>query len=152
MVLSFYQICLDYTYCIFAMHSLTKIMLNCFLINIKNLLKMFNFKYMILNGRRGTQLSPFLLSPVLPTIQHGQQILSTIEGIPVTLPCRASGIPKPSITWSKVNHSSSGTSWNTVRGMTCRVTSGGFSRTVREWDPRGQEVKSVLPWTGFLWG
>ncbi|XP_036128071.1 hemicentin-1 [Molossus molossus] len=38
---------------------------------------------------------------VLPTIQHGQQVLSTIEGIPVTLPCKASGIPKPSITWSK---------------------------------------------------
>ncbi|XP_007935886.1 hemicentin-1 [Orycteropus afer afer] len=38
---------------------------------------------------------------VLPTIQHGQQILSTIEGVPVTLPCKASGIPKPSITWSK---------------------------------------------------
>ncbi|XP_011246353.1 hemicentin-1 isoform X3 [Mus musculus] len=38
---------------------------------------------------------------VLPSIQHGQQILSTIEGVPVTLPCRASGIPKPSITWSK---------------------------------------------------
>ncbi|XP_004706727.1 hemicentin-1 [Echinops telfairi] len=38
---------------------------------------------------------------VLPTIQHGQQILSTIEGIPVNLPCKASGIPKPSIIWSK---------------------------------------------------
>ncbi|XP_077013357.1 hemicentin-1 isoform X4 [Tamandua tetradactyla] len=38
---------------------------------------------------------------VLPTIQHGQQILSTIEGVPITLPCKASGIPKPSITWSK---------------------------------------------------
>ncbi|PNI67325.1 HMCN1 isoform 2 [Pan troglodytes] len=38
---------------------------------------------------------------VLPTIQHGQQILSTIEGIPVTLPCKASGIPKPSVIWSK---------------------------------------------------
>ncbi|VTJ81530.1 Hypothetical predicted protein, partial [Marmota monax] len=38
---------------------------------------------------------------VLPTIQHGQQILSTIEGIPVTLPCKASGIPKPTIIWSK---------------------------------------------------
>nr|XP_055175129.1 hemicentin-1 isoform X2 [Nyctereutes procyonoides] len=38
---------------------------------------------------------------VLPTIQHGQQVLSTIEGIPVTLPCKASGIPKPSIIWSK---------------------------------------------------
>ncbi|KAM4812745.1 hemicentin-1 [Urocitellus parryii] len=38
---------------------------------------------------------------VLPTIQHGQQILSTIEGIPVTLPCKASGIPKPTIVWSK---------------------------------------------------
>ncbi|KAB1258940.1 Hemicentin-1 [Camelus dromedarius] len=38
---------------------------------------------------------------ILPTIQHGQQILSTIEGIPVTLPCKASGIPKPSIVWSK---------------------------------------------------
>ncbi|XP_073903349.1 hemicentin-1 isoform X3 [Castor canadensis] len=38
---------------------------------------------------------------VLPTIQHGQQILSTIEGLPITLPCKASGIPKPSIVWSK---------------------------------------------------
>ncbi|XP_012495412.1 PREDICTED: hemicentin-1-like, partial [Propithecus coquereli] len=38
---------------------------------------------------------------VLPTIQHGQQILSTIEGVPVTLPCKASGVPKPSIVWSK---------------------------------------------------
>uniref|UniRef100_A0A8C6QPP1 Hemicentin-1 n=1 Tax=Nannospalax galili TaxID=1026970 RepID=A0A8C6QPP1_NANGA len=38
---------------------------------------------------------------VLPTIQHGQQVLSTIEGIPITLPCKASGIPKPSIIWSK---------------------------------------------------
>ncbi|XP_019490993.1 PREDICTED: hemicentin-1 [Hipposideros armiger] len=38
---------------------------------------------------------------VVPTIQHGQQVLSTIEGIPVTLPCKASGIPKPSVTWSK---------------------------------------------------
>ncbi|EMP38793.1 Hemicentin-1 [Chelonia mydas] len=38
---------------------------------------------------------------VLPIIQHGQQIFSTIEGIPVTLPCKASGVPKPSIVWSK---------------------------------------------------
>uniref|UniRef100_A0A8C6YM76 Hemicentin 1 n=1 Tax=Nothoprocta perdicaria TaxID=30464 RepID=A0A8C6YM76_NOTPE len=38
---------------------------------------------------------------VLPVIQHGQQIFSTIEGIPVTLPCKASGVPKPSILWSK---------------------------------------------------
>ncbi|XP_075792870.1 hemicentin-1 isoform X2 [Pelodiscus sinensis] len=38
---------------------------------------------------------------VLPVIQHGQQIFSTIEGIPVTLPCKASGVPKPSIIWSK---------------------------------------------------
>ncbi|XP_061490015.1 hemicentin-1 isoform X5 [Rhineura floridana] len=38
---------------------------------------------------------------VLPIIQHGQQIFSTIEGIPVTLPCKSSGVPKPSIVWSK---------------------------------------------------
>lgn len=38
---------------------------------------------------------------VVPTIQHGQQVLSTIEGVPVTLPCRASGIPQPSVIWSK---------------------------------------------------
>uniref|UniRef100_A0A8C9N9E0 Hemicentin-1 n=1 Tax=Serinus canaria TaxID=9135 RepID=A0A8C9N9E0_SERCA len=38
---------------------------------------------------------------VVPVIQHGQQIFSTIEGIPVTLPCKASGVPKPSIVWSK---------------------------------------------------
>uniref|UniRef100_A0A670IF80 Hemicentin 1 n=1 Tax=Podarcis muralis TaxID=64176 RepID=A0A670IF80_PODMU len=39
---------------------------------------------------------------VLPIIQHGQQIFSTIEGIPVTMPCKSSGVPKPSIVWSKV--------------------------------------------------
>ncbi|XP_044528060.1 hemicentin-1 [Gracilinanus agilis] len=38
---------------------------------------------------------------VLPIIQHGQQIFSTIEGVPVSLPCKASGVPKPSIVWSK---------------------------------------------------
>ncbi|XP_038613568.1 hemicentin-1 [Tachyglossus aculeatus] len=38
---------------------------------------------------------------VLPVIQHGQQIFSTIEGVPITLPCKASGVPKPSIAWSK---------------------------------------------------
>ncbi|XP_060630493.2 hemicentin-1 isoform X1 [Anolis sagrei] len=38
---------------------------------------------------------------VIPIIQHGQQIFNTIEGIPVTLPCKASGVPKPNIVWSK---------------------------------------------------
>lgn len=71
--------------------------------SIQNVLKMCNFKHMRLNGRTGAQILNVLHSSVLPTIQHGQQILSTIEGIPVTLPCKASGIPKPSIIWSKVN-------------------------------------------------
>ncbi|KAK9403939.1 Hemicentin-1 [Crotalus adamanteus] len=39
---------------------------------------------------------------VPPIIQHGQQIFSTIEDVPLTLPCKASGVPKPSIVWSKV--------------------------------------------------
>nr|XP_061790885.1 hemicentin-1-like [Nerophis lumbriciformis] len=38
---------------------------------------------------------------VTPSIQHGPQVFSTIEGTPVSLPCRASGIPAPEITWSK---------------------------------------------------
>ncbi|XP_039213555.1 hemicentin-1 isoform X2 [Crotalus tigris] len=38
---------------------------------------------------------------VPPIIQHGQQIFSTIEDVPLTLPCKASGVPKPSIVWSK---------------------------------------------------
>ncbi|MBN3312119.1 HMCN1 protein, partial [Atractosteus spatula] len=38
---------------------------------------------------------------VIPTIQHGPQVFSTIEGVQITLPCRASGVPKPDITWSK---------------------------------------------------
>ncbi|KAM7388095.1 hypothetical protein PAMP_024296 [Pampus punctatissimus] len=38
---------------------------------------------------------------VIPTIQYGPQVFSTIEGTPISLPCRASGIPTPEITWSK---------------------------------------------------
>ncbi|XP_073667498.1 hemicentin-1 isoform X2 [Paramisgurnus dabryanus] len=38
---------------------------------------------------------------VMPTIQHGPQIFSTIEGKPISLPCRAHGVPKPDIKWSK---------------------------------------------------
>ncbi|XP_042370765.1 hemicentin-1 [Plectropomus leopardus] len=38
---------------------------------------------------------------VIPTIQHGPQVFSTIEGTPITLPCRASGVPTPDITWTK---------------------------------------------------
>ncbi|XP_047673954.1 hemicentin-1 isoform X2 [Tachysurus fulvidraco] len=38
---------------------------------------------------------------VMPTIQHGPQVFSTIEGKPISLPCHAHGVPKPDITWSK---------------------------------------------------
>ncbi|XP_031169752.1 hemicentin-1 isoform X2 [Sander lucioperca] len=38
---------------------------------------------------------------VIPTIQYGPQVFSTIEGTPITLPCRASGVPTPNITWAK---------------------------------------------------
>ncbi|KAK1804810.1 hypothetical protein P4O66_003652 [Electrophorus voltai] len=38
---------------------------------------------------------------MLPTIQHGPQVFSTIEGMPISLPCHAHGVPKPDITWSK---------------------------------------------------
>nr|XP_061831771.1 hemicentin-1-like isoform X1 [Nerophis lumbriciformis] len=38
---------------------------------------------------------------VIPTFQHGPQVFSTIEGTPISLPCRASGVPTPEITWSK---------------------------------------------------
>ncbi|XP_060933914.1 hemicentin-1 [Limanda limanda] len=38
---------------------------------------------------------------VIPTIQHGPQVFSTIEGNPISLPCRAGGVPNPEITWAK---------------------------------------------------
>ncbi|KAF3835345.1 hypothetical protein F7725_027903 [Dissostichus mawsoni] len=38
---------------------------------------------------------------VIPTIQYGPQVFNTIEGTPITLPCRASGVPPPDITWAK---------------------------------------------------
>ncbi|XP_036375886.1 hemicentin-1 [Megalops cyprinoides] len=38
---------------------------------------------------------------VPPSIQHGPQVFSTIEGTAISLPCRASGVPKPDITWAK---------------------------------------------------
>lgn len=43
-----------------------------------------------------------LMFPVIPTIQYGPQVFNTIEGTSITLPCRASGIPTPDITWTKV--------------------------------------------------
>uniref|UniRef100_A0A8C1K3P7 Hemicentin-1 n=1 Tax=Cyprinus carpio TaxID=7962 RepID=A0A8C1K3P7_CYPCA len=39
---------------------------------------------------------------VMPTIQHGPQVFSTIEGTPISLPCHAHGVPKPDVTWSKL--------------------------------------------------
>ncbi|XP_074524022.1 hemicentin-1 [Halichoeres trimaculatus] len=38
---------------------------------------------------------------VVPTIQLGPQVFSTIEGTPITLPCHANGEPAPDITWAK---------------------------------------------------
>uniref|UniRef100_A0A665VTB7 Hemicentin-1 n=1 Tax=Echeneis naucrates TaxID=173247 RepID=A0A665VTB7_ECHNA len=38
---------------------------------------------------------------VIPTIRHGPQVFSTIEGTPISLPCHASGVPSPDITWAK---------------------------------------------------
>ncbi|XP_040926337.1 hemicentin-1 isoform X2 [Betta splendens] len=38
---------------------------------------------------------------VIPTIQHGPQVFSTIEGTPISLPCRAGGVPAPDIAWTK---------------------------------------------------
>ncbi|KAM8931068.1 hemicentin-1 [Pelodytes ibericus] len=38
---------------------------------------------------------------VSPIIQHGPQVFSTIEGTAVSLPCKANGVPKPSIIWKK---------------------------------------------------
>ncbi|XP_017276034.1 hemicentin-1 isoform X1 [Kryptolebias marmoratus] len=38
---------------------------------------------------------------VIPTIQHGPQVFSTIEETAISLPCHASGIPSPEITWTK---------------------------------------------------
>ncbi|XP_029939526.1 hemicentin-1, partial [Salarias fasciatus] len=38
---------------------------------------------------------------VIPTIQYGPQVFSTIEGTTISLPCRASGVPIPQITWTK---------------------------------------------------
>ncbi|XP_034531212.1 hemicentin-1 [Notolabrus celidotus] len=38
---------------------------------------------------------------VVPTIQLGPQVFSTIEGTPIPLPCHANGVPTPDITWAK---------------------------------------------------
>lgn len=54
------------------------------------------------NDQGLTFLCALLTLTVIPTIQHGPQVFSTIEGIPVTLPCRAIGVPTPEISWAKV--------------------------------------------------
>ncbi|XP_018408468.1 PREDICTED: hemicentin-1 [Nanorana parkeri] len=38
---------------------------------------------------------------VIPVIQHGPQIFSTVEGNAISLPCKAAGVPTPSIIWKK---------------------------------------------------
>nr|DBA18217.1 TPA: hypothetical protein GDO54_016492 [Pyxicephalus adspersus] len=38
---------------------------------------------------------------VIPVIQHGPQIFSTVEGNAISLPCKASGVPTPTIIWKK---------------------------------------------------
>ncbi|XP_040215726.1 hemicentin-1 isoform X1 [Rana temporaria] len=38
---------------------------------------------------------------VIPVIKHGPQIFSTVEGNAISLPCKASGVPTPSIIWKK---------------------------------------------------
>ncbi|KAJ3600174.1 hypothetical protein NHX12_034124, partial [Muraenolepis orangiensis] len=38
---------------------------------------------------------------VIPTIQHGPQVFGTVEGTAIALPCRASGVPNPDISWAK---------------------------------------------------
>ncbi|XP_063796284.1 hemicentin-1 isoform X2 [Pseudophryne corroboree] len=48
-------------------------------------------------SRKETTLNVY----VSPIIQHGPQIFSTVEGHAVSLPCKASGVPKPSIIWKK---------------------------------------------------
>ncbi|KAM5147900.1 hemicentin-1 [Mantella aurantiaca] len=42
---------------------------------------------------------------VIPIIQHGPQIFSTVEGNAISLPCKASGVPTPSIIWKKKGES-----------------------------------------------
>uniref|UniRef100_A0AAV2L311 Ig-like domain-containing protein n=1 Tax=Knipowitschia caucasica TaxID=637954 RepID=A0AAV2L311_KNICA len=53
------------------------------------------------NAVGATNHTTTVLVHVVPTIQHGPQVFSTIEGVPISLPCRANGIPDPETTWSK---------------------------------------------------
>lgn len=52
--------------------------------------------------KKNLSLHPPFVFTVIPTIQYGPQVFSTIEGTPISLPCRASGVPTPEITWAKV--------------------------------------------------
>ncbi|CAM9592142.1 unnamed protein product [Lampetra fluviatilis] len=38
---------------------------------------------------------------VMPSIQPASPIASTVEGVSITLPCKADGVPKPTISWTK---------------------------------------------------
>ncbi|KAE8293961.1 Hemicentin-1 Fibulin-6 [Larimichthys crocea] len=52
-------------------------------------------------GKIQAQARIIVTGLVIPTIQYGPQVFNTIEGTSITLPCRASGIPTPDITWTK---------------------------------------------------
>uniref|UniRef100_A0A3P8SLR6 Ig-like domain-containing protein n=1 Tax=Amphiprion percula TaxID=161767 RepID=A0A3P8SLR6_AMPPE len=49
--------------------------------------------YGLVRTQRGNSKVLYLYSP---------QVFSTIEGTPISLPCRAAGVPAPDITWTKV--------------------------------------------------
>uniref|UniRef100_UPI0035900F1F hemicentin-1 n=1 Tax=Myxine glutinosa TaxID=7769 RepID=UPI0035900F1F len=59
------------------------------------------------NAAGTTNMTVTVIVAVPPTIHSLPGTLSTFEGVPITLPCQAHGIPKPSIEWHKIEESES---------------------------------------------